>query len=102
MINAKEASEMMPQMTPENRLKALKNEVSEKTKILLENEILKSVASFKKRVEVTLCEGVCRDSDEKISDLLKALSYEDITVTSDFPGYNESYKWTTTIKFKIP
>ena len=102
MINAKKAREMMEKMSPEDRLKALQNEVSEKTLRALEDEIMKSVASFKNKVEISLWEEICRDPDAKIRDLLRALGYQDINVTSDFPWYNESYNWTTKIKFSIP
>lgn len=102
MLNAKEASEMIEKMSPEDRLKALQNEVSEKTRNALESEILKSVAAFKKKIDITLKADVCTDADEKIRDLLSWLGYQDIKVTSDFPWYNEDYTWTTTIKFQIP
>lgn len=102
MINAKKAREMMEKMSPEDRLKALQNEVNEKTLRALEDEIMKSVASFKNKVEITLWEDICRDPDEKIRVLLKAMGYKNVNVTSDFPWYNESYRWTTTIKFSIP
>ncbi|MFA5917661.1 MAG: hypothetical protein WC850_05510 [Candidatus Gracilibacteria bacterium] len=102
MLNAKEASEMIEKMSPEDRLKALQNEVSEKTRNALESEILKSVAAFKKKVDITLNASICTDADEKIRDLLNGLGYQDIKVTSDFPGYNEDYTGTTTIKFQIP
>lgn len=99
MINAKEASEMIEKMSPEDRLKALQNEVSESTKNALESEILKAVASYKKKVDVTLKSDICTDDDEKIRNLLRAMWYKNINVTSDFPGYNESYTGTTTVKF---
>lgn len=102
MINAQKAREMMEQLSPEDRLKALQNEVSAKTLRALENEIMKSVASFKSKVEITLWSNICRDPDEKITDILRALWYSDIKVTSDFPWYNESYSGSTTIKFSIP
>lgn len=102
MLNAKEASKMLETMSPEERLKALQNKVSVKTKNILDKKIRETIAGFEKKVEITLNENLCRDPDENIEALLRWLWYKDVDVTSDFPAYSESYAWTTTIKFKIP
>ena len=45
---------------------------------------------------------MCTDPDKDICNLLKALGYVNVNVTSDFPAYFESYKGTTIIEFAIP
>jgi len=89
-------------MSAEERLQALNHKVKSKTKQALEKKIRESVAAYERDIELTLKANVCTDEDEDIEALLKALGYNNVKVTSDFPGYNESYKGTTTIKFTIP
>lgn len=102
MITAKEASEKLANMTPAERLEALKNRVSESTRNALDAKIREVIASYGRKVDVTLRASICRDPDADIRGLLLWLWYEDIHVTSDFPAYNESYEGSTTIRFSIP
>lgn len=101
MLNAKEASRMIEELSPEQRLQALVWEVSEQTRNALDSAVYKAVASYKRKVDITLDAHICRDADAKITDLLRAMWYQDIKVTSDFPGYNESYTGRTFIKFSF-
>nr|MDD3720393.1 hypothetical protein [Candidatus Gracilibacteria bacterium] len=104
MITAKEAGELLKNMTQEDRFNALKNEVSEKTRNAIDNEVRKAVAACKNKVEITLGEKICRDPDDKIHDLVVGLGYKDVKVTSDFPcgRGGDSYEGKTFIKFTIP
>ena len=102
MLNAKESSDMLKNMSPEQRLEALKHKVSEKTRKALDAKIRESVAAFEKDIEIVLNENVCRDPDKDIAGLLKALWYGKVKVTSDFPSYGDDYAGSTTIKFSIP
>lgn len=102
MINAKEASRLLREMTPEDRLEALKNKVGEKTREALDKKIREVIASYQNRVELVLPARVCRDADKDIDAFLKWAGYVDIEVTSDFPAYCENYEGTTSIKFSIP
>lgn len=102
MLSAKQSSEMLQSMSTEERLDAIQHKVSEKTKAALDQKIRETVAAYERRIEMVLKSDVCTDPDKDISALLKALGYADIKVSSDFPGYNESYTGTTTIKFSIP
>ena len=102
MLTAKQSSDMLKTMSEEERFQAIQHKVSEKTKAAIDQKIRETVAAYEKRIEIVLRSDVCTDPDKDISALLKALGYEDIKVTSDFPGYSESYTGTTTIKFTIP
>ena len=102
MLTAKESSKMLKNMSSEERLQAIQHKVGEKTKAALDKKIREAVASYERRIELTLKANVCTDKDEDITAFLRALWYADIKVTSDFPWYNESYDGTTTIKFSIP
>jgi len=102
MLTAKQASDMLKGMSTEERLEALKNKVKQKTRDVLEKKIRETIESYERDIEIVLKANVCIDPDKDIRALLQALGYSDIEVTSDFPGYNESYEGTTTIKFKIP
>lgn len=102
MITAKEASEKLVNMTPLERLDNLMKKVSESTRNALDKEIRETIASYGRKVDVTLDATLCRDPDKDIIAFLRWLGYEDINVTSDFPAYCESYMGTTTIKFSIP
>lgn len=102
MITAKEASEKLATMSPAERLEALKHKVSESTRNALDAKIRETIAAYERRVDITLKADICRDPDKDIRALLAGLGYTDISVTSDFPAYCESYTGTTTIKFSIP
>lgn len=101
MIDAKEASRLREEMPVEDRLKTLKKEVSKSTQNALDKEIRKAIASYKDKVSISLWAKVCLDPDAKIKDLLIWLWYKDVQVTSDFPGYSESYEGSTSIKFSL-
>ncbi len=102
MLTAKESSKMLKEMSPQQRLEALRHKVGEKTRAALDAKIRETVAAYEREIEITLKANVCTDPDKDIAALLKALGYTGVKVTSDFPGYNESYEGTTTIKFSIP
>jgi hypothetical protein len=102
MLTAKQASDMLKSMSPEQRLEALKDKVKQKTIQALEQKIRETIAAYERDIEIVLKASVCTDPDKDIKALLQALGYSDIKVTSDFPGWDESYEGTTTIKFKIP
>ncbi len=103
MISAREASEMLEKMTPQERFEAMKSKVSESTRNALDKVIRETVAAFQEKVDVTLGASVCRDSDENLRNFLRALGYKDIKVSSDFPCWRawESYEGRTFIKFSI-
>jgi hypothetical protein len=102
MLTAKESSEMLKNMSAGERLEALKHKVKEKTRNALDAKIRETVAAYEKDISVVLNADICTDKDEDIRWLLKALGYINVKVSSDFPGYCESYQGTTTIKFSIP
>jgi len=102
MITAREASEKLASMSPLERLEALKHKVSESTRNALDAKIREVIAGYERKVDICLIAKVCRDPDKDIKSLLLALGYTNVSVTSDFPGYNESYEGTTTIRFSIP
>lgn len=102
MINAREASELLRSMTPADRLEALKNKVSAKTRAALETKIRETIAAYETKVDIVLSAKICCDADKDIKAFLTGLWYSDVRVTSDFPAYCESYEGTTTISFSIP
>jgi len=102
MLTAKESSDMLNNMSPKDRLESLKKKVSEKTRLALDSKIRETVAAYERDIEIILKSDICTDPDKDIAALLKGLGYVNIKVTSDFPGYNESYTGTTKIKFSIP
>lgn len=103
MITAREASEMLEEVTPPSRLKIMKNKVSESTREALDKAVCEAVAAFQSKVDVALGSSICRDSDENLKNFLRALGYKDIKVSSDFPCWRawESYEGRTFIKFSI-
>lgn len=102
MITAREASEKLASMSPLERLEALKHKVSESTRNALDAKIRETVASYSRKVNISLLGRVCRDPDKDIENLLRWLGYVNVKVTSDFPSYDECYEGSTTIKFEIP
>lgn len=102
MLTAKESWEMLENMSPQERLEALKNKVKERTRNALDQKIRETVAAYERDIEIVLKSDICTDPDKDIAALLKGLWYINVKVTSDFPGYNESYTGTTKIKFSIP
>ncbi len=102
MLTAKQSSDMLKNMSPQQRLEALKNKVSAKTREALEVKIRETVAAYERDIEIVLTSKICTDPDKDIAALLKGLGYTSVKITSDFPGYSESYEGTTKIKFSIP
>lgn len=94
---------MLEKMTPQERLEAMKDKVSESTRNALDKAIRETVATFQEKVDVTLSESICRDSDENLRNFLMALGYKDIKVSSDFPcgRAGENYEGRTFIKFSV-
>lgn len=76
--------------------------VSEKVEKILEDAVIAAVARRKSQVSLVLKAKDCTDADADIRDFLQIGGYSDVSVTSDFPGYCESYEGTTTIKFSVP
>lgn len=93
---------MLNNMSPQDRLETLKHKVSASTRDALDAKIRETVAAYERDIEIVLKSDVCKDPDKDIAALLKGLWYVNVKVTSDFPGYNESYTGTTKIKFSIP
>ncbi len=56
---------------------------------------------MREKVDVTLRAKDCRDPDTNISKFLRILGAQDIQISSDFPGYNESYEGTTRVRFRV-
>lgn len=92
MLSAKQASDMLKSMTPEERLEALKDKVKTKTREALDQKIRETIAAYERDISIVLKASVCTDRDEDIRALLKALGYTEVKVSSDFPGYSESYE----------
>jgi len=88
-------------ISSEERLELAKWLVAENVEEILSKKILIAGQWWSKRVDVTLKASECRDRNEDIHNFLGLLWCKKISVTSDFPWYNESYEWTTRIKFKI-
>ena len=102
MLTAKESADMLKSMSPQQRLEALKHKVSQKTREALDAKIRETVAAYERDIEIVLKSDICTDPDKDIAALLKGLWFISVKVTSDFPGYSESYTGTTKIKFSIP
>jgi len=92
MLSAKQANDMMKSMSPAERLEALKDKVKSRTREALDQKIRETIAAYERDISIVLKASVCTDRDEDIRALLKALGYVDVKVTSDFPGYSESYE----------
>ena len=88
-------------LSSEERLSLAKDLVAENVQDILSKKMLVASQGGQKRVDITLSADECRDSDEDIRNFLWLLGCKKISVSSDFPGYNESYTGRTTIKFKI-
>lgn len=102
MRSPKEIREAEKELTPKEREKLLGKLVSSKVQRILDRETLKAVAASQKRVSLVLKASECTDPDQKIADFLRGHGYSEVHVTSDFPGYCESYVGTTKIQFSIP
>ena len=75
--------------------------IAKKTENILSTEVFKARWLFKDMVDITLKASECRDADEDLRTFLAIYGFKDIEVSSDFPGYCETYEWTTKIKFRI-
>ncbi len=85
MLTAKQANDMIKNMTPEQRLEALKDKVKSKNREALDQKIRETIAAYKRDIEIVLGSSICTDRDEDIRALLNALGYVDVKVSSDFP-----------------
>ena len=102
MITAFEASKLLEEMSPAEIFEAIKKKVGEKTQAALDQKVHEVIAAYERKVELVLGSEICQEPDKDITSFLQACGYVDVKVASDFPGYNESYRGTTTIKFSIP
>ena len=102
MLTPSKARERVAELSPEERSAIVGRLVSEKVERILEETVVKTVACKKASVQLVLTAKDCTDPDGDIRDFLIGSGYSDVRVTSDFPGYCESYEGTTTIKFSIP
>lgn len=100
MLTPEQAREQM--LSPEQRCKMAKGLIAKKVIMILDSHVLLAVGSNDNRVDVTLRAKECTDSDNNIRRYLAIMWYADIKISSDFPGYNESYEWSTSVKFRVP
>lgn len=70
MINAKEAAEKLHNMTPADRLEALKNKVSGSTRNALDAKIRETIAAYERRIDIVLKADICYDRDKDIHSFL--------------------------------
>ncbi len=87
-------------LSSEERIELSKWLIAENVAEILTQKILIAQQWWNRNVDIKLTADECRDSDENIRNFIWLLGGKKISVTSDFPGYNESYTWTTRIKFK--
>jgi hypothetical protein len=73
MLSAKESSDMLSSMTPQERQQVLKHKVSAKTRKALEKKIRETIAGYGKDIEIVLASNICTDPDENIEALLAGL-----------------------------
>lgn len=92
MIDAKEAQEL-------SQSKLVK--VWENLDNALDGAILKAIEQWKRKVDVALGYKDCKEDDLHIKAYLEQLGYKEVNVSSDYPGYNESYEGKTFIKFSF-
>lgn len=102
MLTPSQARERAAKLSPEELSQIVGRLVSEKVEKILDEAVVRTVACKKTAVQLVLGAKDCTDNDANIRDFLVGSGYADVHVTSDFPGYNESYSGTTTIKFSIP
>lgn len=102
MRSPQEMREAAQALTPSQREKLVGKLVSSKVQRILERETLRAIASNQQKVSLVLKAKQCTDSDRNIADFLRGSGYREVKVTSDFPGYCESYEGTTTIRYSIP
>ena len=88
-------------LSSEERLSLAKDLIADNVQDILGKKILIATQGGGNRVNITLNADECSDSDEDIRSFLGLLGCKKISVSSDFPGYNESYQGTTKIQFKI-
>lgn len=73
MLTAKQSSDMLQNISAEERLEALQHKVSEKTRNALDQKIRETIAAYEREIEITLKANICTDPDKDISALLKGL-----------------------------
>lgn len=67
----------------------------------LDSAILQAIEQGKNRVKIALWSKDCREEDSHITAYLIQHWYKDVTVSSDYPGFNESYEGKTFINFSF-
>lgn len=75
--------------------------VSENCDNALNAAVLKAIEEGSIKVEIALWFKDCSEKDETVRAYLHQAWYTDITVSHDYPGYNESYSGRTDIKFSF-
>ncbi|MCX6824446.1 MAG: hypothetical protein NT085_04965 [candidate division SR1 bacterium] len=98
MLNAQQSSEMLNNMTTEDKIKALESGIQSKTKKAIEDKIKETIAKYQRDVEMALKIGT-KNEEIIIKDLLDILGYKDIYIKAN--TYGDDYT-DTTIKFSIP
>ena len=83
------------------RIELAKWLLKEKSQAILMREILMAREWVKNYIDITLKARDCTDQDEDIRKFLSVLGCYDISVSSDFPAYCESYEGSTRIKFRV-
>lgn len=86
------------EITVEDRVEAARDLVADKVADILKREMVVAKLSGR-NADIRLSGKECKDSDENLRRFLTIMGAKDIKVTSDFPWYNESYEWHTSIKF---
>ena len=88
------------EISAEEKIAIARDIISEKVADILQKQMMISRLSWRS-IDITLGAKECIDSDENIKKFLSILWANNIKITSDFPGYCESYEWTTSIKFNF-
>lgn len=100
MLTPEQARQQM--LSPEERCRLAQWLIAQKVIDILDSHILLAVGSRDNKVNLTLSASECLDEDDNIARYLAIMWYTNIQISSDFPGYCESYTWKTTIKFRVP
>ncbi len=99
MYKPEDIRKLKEQISPEEKVNAL---LGKKLQDAIDSWILEAIRKCKERVQLTLKSDVCKEPDKDIKAALDLIWYADVKVSSDYPWYNESYEWTTSISFKLP
>lgn len=92
MINIEKARELA-----ENKMVKVNSSLDS----ALDEAIIKAIEQWKRKIDIALSYKDCSEDDHHVASYLKQLWFENISVSSDFPWYNESYEWKTFIKFNF-